>query len=145
MYFFFLITPSIRYWYHPSRRKSQFFIGATLWPCLNNGLHHWRTVHIDGLNKKIIISPTSVKMGLRTLAPPRGGTSLSWPLTTTAPQKNEKKTFATILSPAYWTIVLVIFNVPKLSTILESLTHHSLGKITHFALQTTSIRCWCHQ
>jgi hypothetical protein len=36
-----------------------------------------------------------VKMGRRTPAPPRGGTSLSWPLTTTAPQKNEKKTFTT--------------------------------------------------
>ena len=34
-------------------------------------------------------------MSRRTPAPPRGGTSLSWPLTTTAPQKNEKKTFTT--------------------------------------------------
>ena len=44
-------------------------------------------VHIDGLFQKRKDSPTSVKMGRRTPAPPRGGTTLWQPLTTTIPQK----------------------------------------------------------
>ena len=43
--------------------------------------------HIDGLFQKRKDSPTSVKMGRRTPAPPRGGTTLWQPLTTTTPQK----------------------------------------------------------
>ena len=44
-------------------------------------------IHIDGLLQKRKDSPTSVTMGRRTPAPPRGGTSVWEPLITTNPKK----------------------------------------------------------
>jgi hypothetical protein len=81
---------------------TRFLLLKHFWPLINNVLHQNEGLHIDGLNKKKIISPTGVKMSLRTLAPPRGGTSLWWPLTTTAPKKTRKKRSQLLHSPAYW-------------------------------------------
>ena len=43
-------TAPIRRWCHQQRRKSPFFIVATLWPCLNNGLHECDVVPNDSLS-----------------------------------------------------------------------------------------------
>ena len=45
-----LQTAPIRRWCHQQRRKSLFFIVATLWPCLNNGLHECDIVPNDSLS-----------------------------------------------------------------------------------------------
>jgi len=44
-----LQTAPIRRWCHQQGRKSPFFIVATLWPCLNNGLHECDVFRNDGL------------------------------------------------------------------------------------------------
>ena len=74
---------------------ANFLLLKHFWPWLNNVLRQNEGLHNDGDQKKRKKVPMIVKMSRRTPAPPRGGTSLSWPLTTTAPQKNEKKTFTT--------------------------------------------------
>ena len=87
---------AIRSQHHERRHCNSFFIVKTLLTVVfNNVLHQNEGLHNDGDQKKRKKVPMIVKMGRRTPAPPRGGTSLSWPLTTTAPQKNEKKTFTT--------------------------------------------------
>ena len=53
-----------------------------------------------------------VKMSRRTPAPPHGGTSLSWPLTTTAPQKNEKKNVHNYFIHRHIDPVYGLLNVP---------------------------------
>jgi hypothetical protein len=95
--FIFIVFFDCRCCYHHYNDDvtTRFLLLKHFWPLINNVLHQNEGLHIDGLNKKIIISPTGVKMSLRTPSPPRGGTSLWWLLTTTAPQKNEKKTFTT--------------------------------------------------
>ena len=95
--FIFIVFFDCRCCYHHYNDDvtTHFLLLKHFWPLINNVLHQNEGLHIDGLNKKIIISPTGVKMSLRTPSPPRGGTSLWWLLTTTAPQKNEKKTFTT--------------------------------------------------
>ena len=86
---------AIRSQHHERRYYKSFFIVETLLTVFTNVLHQNEGLHNDGDQKKRKKVPMIVKMGRRTPAPPRGGTSLSWPLTTTAPQKNEKKTFTT--------------------------------------------------
>ena len=67
---------------------AHFLLLQHFWPCLNNVFTSMKCLfHIDGLFQKRKDSPTSVKMGRRTPAPPRGGTTLWQPLTTTIPQK----------------------------------------------------------
>ena len=61
------------------------------WPWLNNVLHQNEGLHNDGDQKKRNEEPVIVKMSRRTPASPRDGTSLCWPLTTTAPKKNGGK------------------------------------------------------
>jgi len=83
-----LQTAPIRRWCHQQRRKSPFFIVATLWPCLNNGLHECDVVRNDSLS-----NDNSAQGGVHpsspgpTPQPPRGGTSLWLPLATTPPKK----------------------------------------------------------
>ena len=86
---------AIRSQHHERRHCSQFLIVETLLTVIQQCFtSKWRTSQCRWSKKRKKV-PMIVKIGRRTPAPPRGGTSLSWPLTTTAPQKNEKKTFTT--------------------------------------------------
>ena len=76
------------------------------WPWLNNVLHQNEGLHNDGDQKKRNEEPMIVKMSRRTPASPRDGTSLCWPLTTTATKKWGKKRsqlfFQRHIEPLYW-------------------------------------------
>jgi hypothetical protein len=67
---------AIRSQHHERRYYNSFFIVETLLTVFTNVLHQNEGLHNDGDQKKRKKVPMIVKMGRRTPAPPRGGTSL---------------------------------------------------------------------
>jgi hypothetical protein len=107
--FIFIVFFDCRCCYHHCNDviTTHFLLLKHFWPCLNNVLHHWRTVHIDGLNKKIIISPTSVKMSPSVPPHPRvAAHRCDGPLQPRHPKKTRKKRsqlfFHRHIEPLYW-------------------------------------------
>ena len=62
--FIFIVFFDCRCCYHhySDDVTTHFLLLKHFWPWFNNVLHQNEGLHIDGLNKKIIISPTGVKM-----------------------------------------------------------------------------------
>ena len=123
---------------HHERRYCESFFIVTILLTVFKQCFTPHFFHIDGLIKKIqknTLGFSILKMSRRTPAPPHPRIIVLTPF-----NHDPQKIFTTFIhrhiDPVYG-----LFNVPQLSTILASLTHHALKKIIHFALQTTTIRC----